>query len=220
MKSLKLHRSGASTHRNVVTRRQLNLRYNFYTAGYRLLHYSSPASWRLYITSITQPDTCFYITTAPPVGGFTLQALHSRIQAFTLQQPRQPEALHYKLYTAGYRLLHYNSPASRRLYLKSFTQPDVGFYITTAPLVEGLYITSYFTYITLTTQKETTDHYNEELPLSSKLGQVSAMSSITSYVKDSLSKLNSTQFSEVQILISLIALSCLSSLQLDTGPSF
>ncbi|KAH0742910.1 hypothetical protein KY290_030903 [Solanum tuberosum] len=38
-----------------------------------------------------------------------------------------------------------------------------------------------------------TKHYNEELPLSSKLGQVSAMSSITSYVKDSLSKLNSTQ---------------------------
>ncbi|KAH0718074.1 hypothetical protein KY285_014105 [Solanum tuberosum] len=42
-----------------------------------------------------------------------------------------------------------------------------------------------------------TKHYNEELPLSSKLGQVSAMSSITSYVKDSLSKLNSTQLNSI-----------------------
>ncbi|KAH0660301.1 hypothetical protein KY289_005719 [Solanum tuberosum] len=47
--------------------------------------------------------------------------------------------------------------------------------------------------------QQSTKRYNEELPLSSKLGQVSAMSSITSYVKDSLSKLNSTRFSEVQI---------------------
>ncbi|KAH0720112.1 hypothetical protein KY284_005142 [Solanum tuberosum] len=42
-----------------------------------------------------------------------------------------------------------------------------------------------------------TEHYNEELPLSSKLGQVSAMPSITSYVKDSLSKLNSTQLNSI-----------------------
>ncbi|KAH0765101.1 hypothetical protein KY285_000972 [Solanum tuberosum] len=116
-----------------------------------------PASRRLYITSFTQPDTGFYITTAPPAGGFTLQVLHSRIQALTLQQPRQPKALHYKFYTARCRLLHYNRSASR------------------GPL------------------HYKTEHYNEELPLSSKLGQVSAMSSITSYVKDSLSKLNSTQ---------------------------
>ncbi|KAH0639058.1 hypothetical protein KY290_036358 [Solanum tuberosum] len=83
--------------------------------------------------------------------------------------------LHYKLYTAGY--------------------------ITTAPPVEGLYITSYFTYITFTTQKrghqQSTTHYNEELLLNSKLGQVSAMSSITSYVKESLLKLNSARFSEI-----------------------
>ncbi|KAH0679234.1 hypothetical protein KY284_020319 [Solanum tuberosum] len=120
-----------------------------------LLHYNRPAIRRLYITSFTQSDTDFYITTAPPAGGLTLQALHSRIQAFTLQQPRQPEALPYKLYTIGYMLLHYNNPANR------------------GPL------------------HYKTMHYNEELPLSSKLGQVSAMSSITSYVKDSLSKLNS-----------------------------
>ncbi|KAH0742960.1 hypothetical protein KY290_030953 [Solanum tuberosum] len=127
-----------------------------YTAGYRLLHYNSPASRRLYITSFTQPDTVFYITTAPPAGGLTLQALHSRIQALTLQQPRQSESLPYKFYTTGYMLLHYNNnPASR------------------GPL------------------HYKTMHYNEELPLSNKLGQVSAMSSITSYVKDSLSKLNS-----------------------------
>ncbi|KAH0706695.1 hypothetical protein KY285_011201 [Solanum tuberosum] len=189
--SPRLHRPGACKHSDTL-----------YTAGYRLSHYNSPASRRLYITSFTQPDTGFYITTSPPAGGFTLQVLHSRIQAFTLQQPRQQEALHYKFYTAGYRLSHYNSPASRRPYITSFAQPDTGFYITTAPPVERLYITSYFTYITLTTQKkhqQSTKHYNEELPLSSKLEQVRAMSSITSYIKDSLSKLNSTRFSEVQI---------------------
>ncbi|KAH0714825.1 hypothetical protein KY284_007730 [Solanum tuberosum] len=158
------------------------LRYKLYTAGYRLLHYNSPASRGLLHYNITQPDTGFYITTAPPAGGITLQPdtgfyittappvegfyITSFTQpdtGFTLQQPRQPEALHYKLYTARCRLLHYNSPASR------------------GPL------------------HYKTKHYNEELPLSSKLGQVSAMSSITSYVKDSLSKLNSTRFSEVQV---------------------
>lgn len=55
-------------------------------------------------------------------------------------------------------------------------------------------------------------HYNEEIPLRTKLGQVSAMLSITSYVKDSLSKLSSTQYSEVQISILLIALWELNSL--------
>ncbi|KAH0722499.1 hypothetical protein KY290_005151 [Solanum tuberosum] len=175
-----------------------------------------------------------------------LQSLHNRIHAFTLQQPRQPEALHYKFYTAGYRLLHYNSPARRRLYITSFTQPNTGFYITIAPPAGGLTLQALHSRIqaftlqqsrqsrastlqvTLPTShlqhkkkhQQSTKHYNKELPLRSKLGQVSAMSSTTSYVKDSLSKLNSTQFSEVQILISLIAPSCLSSLQLDTGASF
>ncbi|KAH0729921.1 hypothetical protein KY289_001109 [Solanum tuberosum] len=113
------------------------------------------------------------------------------------------QMLHYKLYTTGF--LHYNSPASQRLYITSFAQQDSTFYITTTSPTRGLYITSYFTYITFTTQKgghqQSTTHYNEELPLSSKLGQVSAMSSITSYVKNSISKLNSTRFFEVQIYI-------------------
>ncbi|KAH0716904.1 hypothetical protein KY285_012935 [Solanum tuberosum] len=121
-----------------------------------LLHYNSPASRRLYITSFTQPDTGFYITTAPPTGCLTLQALHSRIQTFTLQQPRQSRASTLQVI-----------PLSHSQYKRRHQQ--------------------------------STMLYNEEFPLSSKLGQVSAMSSITSYVKDSLSKLNSTRFSEVQI---------------------
>ncbi|KAH0773511.1 hypothetical protein KY290_010648 [Solanum tuberosum] len=120
-----------------------------------------------YITSLTQPNTSFYITTAQLGGG-----------------------LHYKLYTTGYRLLHYNIPAGRRLYITSFTKQDAGLYIITALPVEGLYIISYFTYITFTTQQkghqQSTTHYNEEPPLSSKLGQVSAMLSTVNYVKDSL----------------------------------
>ncbi|KAH0760982.1 hypothetical protein KY290_017055 [Solanum tuberosum] len=131
------------------------LHYNLYTAGYRHLHYNSPASRRLYITSFTQPDTGFYITTAPPARGFTLQVLHSWIQAFTLQQPRQSRA----------STLQVTLPTSHSQHKKKHQQ--------------------------------STKHYDEEFPLSSKLGQVSAMSSITSYVKDSLSKLNSTQFPEV-----------------------
>ncbi|KAH0752503.1 hypothetical protein KY285_005651 [Solanum tuberosum] len=145
-----------------------------------LLHYNSPASWRLYITSITQPDTGFYITTAPPVGGFTLQALHSRIQAFYITTAPPAGGLHYKLYTAGYKLLRYNKPRQSRV---STTQ-------VTLPASHSQYKTRH---------QQSTKHYNEELLLSSKLGQVSAMSSITSYVKDSLSKPNSTRFSEVQI---------------------
>ncbi|KAH0735685.1 hypothetical protein KY285_011392 [Solanum tuberosum] len=157
---------------------------------------------------------------APPVGGltlqvlhsriqaftlqqprqsraFTLQALHSRIQAFTLQQPRQPEALHYKLYTAGYRLLHYNSPASRgllhyKLYTAGYRPLHYNRPASRGPLhYKLLYL--HHTHNTKRDVNSRPKHNNEELPLSSKLGQVSAMSSITSYVKDSLSKLNSTQ---------------------------
>ncbi|KAH0679623.1 hypothetical protein KY290_021688 [Solanum tuberosum] len=138
-----------------------------------LLHYNSPASRRLY-----------------------------------LQQPRQSEALHYKLYTAGYRLLHYNNPASRRLYITSLTQPDTGFTLQQPRQPEALHYKLYTVgYMLLHYNSPAsrgplhykTKHYNEEIPLSSKLGQVSAMSSITSYVKDSLSRLNLTRFSEVQI---------------------
>ncbi|KAH0639661.1 hypothetical protein KY285_036247 [Solanum tuberosum] len=81
--------------------------------------------------------------------------------------------LHYKFYTARCRLLHYNNPASR------------------GPLHYKLL------YLHHKRHQQSTTHYNEELSLISKLGQVSATSSITSYVKDSLSKLNSTGFSEV-----------------------
>ncbi|KAH0661766.1 hypothetical protein KY284_026697 [Solanum tuberosum] len=100
--------------------------------------------------------------------------------ALTLQQLRQSKALHYKLYTGRCMLLHYNSPASRR------------------PLHYKLL---YLRHIHNTERRhqQSTTHYNEELPLSNKLGQVSAMASITSYVKDSLSKLNSARSLEVQI---------------------
>ncbi|KAH0698525.1 hypothetical protein KY284_012740 [Solanum tuberosum] len=133
------------------------LHYKLYAARYWLLHYNNPASLGLYITSFTQPDAGFHITTTPPAGGITLKALHSQMQAFTLQQPRQLEA----------STLQVILPTSHSQHKKRHQQ--------------------------------STTHGNEELPLSNKLGQVSAMSSITSYVKDSLSKLNSTRFSEVWI---------------------
>ncbi|KAH0705635.1 hypothetical protein KY289_010711 [Solanum tuberosum] len=153
-RALRRHRGSTDRgHASIATLSYANnniLHYKFYIAGYRLLHYNSPASRRLYITSFTQPDTGFYITTAPPVEGLYITSFS------------QPDT---GLYIT-------TAPPVEGLYITSFTQPDTGFYITTAPPVEGLYITSYFTYITLTTQKEATKHYNEELPLSSKLGQL------------------------------------------------
>ncbi|KAH0721929.1 hypothetical protein KY289_004973 [Solanum tuberosum] len=206
----RLHRSDITkaplirecTHSNAVIRRQLNLHYKIYTAGYRLLHYNSPASrgllhYKLY------------------TAGYRL--LHYKLYTAGYR------LLHYKFYTAGYRLLHYNSPASRGLLHYKFYTAGYRLYITTAPPVGGLTLQVLHSRIqalqqprqsrastlqvTLPTsysqhkkrRQQSTKHYNEELPLSSKLGQVSAMSSITSYVKDSLSKLNSTRFSEVQV---------------------
>ncbi|KAH0772389.1 hypothetical protein KY290_012560 [Solanum tuberosum] len=186
-----------------------------------LLHYNNPASRRLYITSFTHPDTGFYITTAPPIegfyitsftqsgtgfyittappaGGLTLQTLHSRIQAFTLQQPRQPEALHYKLYTTGYRFSITTAPPAGGITLQALHSQMQAFTLqlprqSRASTLQVTLPTSH------SQHKKRTKHYNEELPLSSKLGQVSAMLNITSYVKDSLSKLNSTRLSKVQI---------------------
>ncbi|KAH0721502.1 hypothetical protein KY284_006532 [Solanum tuberosum] len=176
--SPKLYRPGAYKHSD-APRQPEALDYKPYTAGYRLLHYISPANRRLYTTSFTQPDTsCFYITTGPA-------SWRLYIASFT-----QPDTGFY--ITTG--------PASRRLYITSFTQPDAGFLHYNRPASRGpLHYKLLYLHHTHNKHQQSTKHYNEELPLSSKLGQVSAMSSITSYVNDSLSKLSPTRFSEVQI---------------------
>ncbi|XP_055800997.1 uncharacterized protein LOC129870292 [Solanum dulcamara] len=139
----------------------------FYTAGYRR-----------YFTISTPPDIGvtlqFYIAgykryitiSTPPDTGVTLQFYTTGYRRYI-----------YKFYTARYRCYIY------KFYIAGYRHYIYKLYTAGCRRLHYYHST-----------RRRTPHYYMELPLSNKLEQANGMTSIPSYAKDSLSKLNYTRF--------------------------